>query len=43
MTTVTHAAMLSTVSGLSDSQLLEQIGKLASLDHQIQVFVIESR
>ena len=33
--------MISTVSGLSDSQLLEQTSKLASLDHQIQVFVID--
>ena len=41
MTTATHAAILSTVSGLSDSQLLEQTGKLAALDHQIQVFVID--
>ena len=31
----------STVSGLSDDQLLEQTGKLARLDHQIQVFVID--
>ena len=41
MTTATHAAILSTVSGLSDNQLLEQTGKLAALDHQIQVFVID--
>ena len=41
MTTAAHAAILSTVSGLSDSQLLEQTGKLATLDHQIQVFVID--
>ena len=41
MTTATHAGILSTVSGLSDSQLLEQTGKLAALDHQIQVFVID--
>ena len=41
MTTAAHAAILSTVSGLSDSQLLKQTGKLATLDHQIQVFVID--
>ena len=41
MTTATHAAILSTVSGLSDSRLLEQTGKLASLDRQIQVSVID--
>ena len=41
MTTATHAAILSTVSGLSDKQLLEQTSKLARLDHQIQVFVID--
>ena len=41
MTTAAHAAILSTVSGLSDSRLLEQTGKLATLDHQIQVFVID--
>ena len=41
MTTATHTAILSTVSGLSDNQLLEQTGKLAALDHQIQVFVID--
>ena len=31
----------STVSGLSDDQLLEQTGKLARLDHEVQVFVID--
>ncbi len=31
----------STVSGLSDDQLLKQTGKLAGLDHQIHVFVID--
>ena len=40
MTTATHATILSTVSGLSDNQLLEQTGTLARLDHQIQIFVI---
>ncbi len=41
MTTATHATILSTVSGLSDKQLLEQTGRLACLDRQIQVFVID--
>ena len=36
-----HAAVTSTVAGLSDDQLLEQTVKLASLDHQIHVFVID--
>lgn len=31
----------STVSGLSDDQLLEQTGNLARLDHQVHVFVID--
>ena len=31
----------STVSGLSDDQLLEQTSKLAGLDHQVHVFVID--
>ena len=31
----------STVSGLSDDQLLEQTGRLARLDHQVHVFVID--
>ncbi|MCY4508062.1 MAG: hypothetical protein OXG35_14060, partial [Acidobacteria bacterium] len=31
----------STVSGLSDDQLLEQTRRLAALDHQIHVFVID--
>ncbi len=34
-------AVDSTISGLSDDQLLEQTGKLARLDHEIQVFVID--
>ena len=38
MDDATQAAILSTVSGLSDSQLLEQTGKL---DRQIQAFVID--
>ena len=33
--------VISTVSGLSDDQLLEQTGKLARLDHQVQVVVID--
>ena len=41
MDDATQAAILSTVSGLSDSQLLEQTGKLARLDRQIQAFVID--
>ena len=41
MTTAAHTKLVSTVSGLSDSQLLEQTSKLARLDHQIQVFVID--
>ena len=41
MDTATRTAIASTVSGLSDNQLLEQTGKLARLDHQIQVFVID--
>ena len=36
-----HTDITSTVSGLSDDQLLEQTGKLARLDHQIHVFVID--
>ena len=32
MTTATHAAILTTVTGLSDSQLLEQTSTLARLD-----------
>ena len=41
MTIATRTELASAVSGLSDSQLLEQTGKLASLDRQIQVFVID--
>ena len=36
-----HTDITSTISGLSDDQLLEQTGKLARLDHQIHVFVID--
>ncbi len=36
-----HTEINSTVSALSDDQLLEQAGKLAGLDHQIHVFVID--
>ena len=39
--TASRTEVNSTVSGLSDGQLLEQTGKLARLDHQIQVFVID--
>ena len=38
---VSETKLTSTVSGLSDDQLLEQISKLAGLDHQIHVFVID--
>ena len=41
VTTAGHTEINSTVSALSDDQLLEQIGKLAGLDHQIHVFVID--
>ena len=41
MTAASRIEVNSTVSGLSDDQLLEQTGKLARLDHQIQVFVID--
>ena len=41
MITASRTEVNSTVSGLSDGQLLEQTGKLARLDHQIQVFVID--
>ena len=41
MSTVSRAEVISTVSGLSDDQLLEQTGKLARLDHEVQVFVID--
>ena len=41
MSTVSRAEVISTVSGLSDDRLLEQIGTLARLDHQVQVFVID--
>ena len=36
-----HIQVTSTVSGLSDDRLLEQTRKLAGLDHQIHVFVID--
>ena len=36
-----HTEVTSTVSGLSDDRLLEQTRKLAGLDHQIHVFVID--
>ena len=36
-----HSSITSTVSGLSDDQLLEQTGNLARLDHQVHVFVID--
>ena len=41
MTIANRTELASAVSGLSDSQLLEQTGKLASLDRQIQIFVID--
>ena len=41
MTSTSRAEVESTVSGLSDDQLLEETGKLARLDRQIQVFVID--
>ena len=41
MTTASRTEVISTVSGLSDDQLLEQTGKLARLDHQVQVVVID--
>ena len=37
----TESKVTSTVSGLSDDQLLEQTSKLARLDHQVHVFVID--
>ncbi len=36
-----ESKVTSTVSGLSDDQLLEQTGRLARLDHQVHVFVID--
>ena len=36
-----RTAITSTVSALSDDQLLEQTGRLARLDHQVHVFVID--
>ncbi len=36
-----EATITSTVSGLPDDQLLEQAGRLARLDHQVHVFVID--
>ena len=41
MITASRTEVISTVSGLSDDQLLEQTGKLARLDHQVQVVVID--
>ena len=41
MNSASRTEVESTVLGLSDDQLLEQIGKLARLDHQVQVFVID--
>ena len=41
VTTAGHTEINSTVSALSDDQLLEHAGKLAGLDHQIHVFVID--
>ena len=41
MTPSLHTEVTSTVSGLSDDRLLEQTRKLAGLDHQIHVFVID--
>ena len=39
--TASRTELTSTLSGLSDSQLLEQTSRLAFLDHEIQVFVID--
>lgn len=41
MSTVSPLEARSTVSGLSDDQLLEQTDKLARLDHQVQVVLID--
>ena len=41
MTSTSLAEVNTTVSGLSDAQLLEETGTLARLDRQIQVFVID--
>ena len=41
MNTAGRTELTSTVSGLSDDQLLEQTSRLACLDHQIQIFVID--
>ncbi len=41
MSTASLSEARSTVSGLSDDQLLEQTDKLARLDHQTQVFLID--
>ena len=41
MSSTCRTAVDSTVSGLSDDQLLEQTGKLARLDHEVQVVVID--
>ena len=38
---VAENEVTSTVSALSDDQLLEQTGRLARLDHQVHVFVID--
>ena len=41
MTEAAERGLASTVSALSDDRLLEQTTKLALLDHQVQVFVID--
>ena len=41
MSSAAEQELACTVSGLSDDQLLEQTTRLALLDHQIQVFVID--
>ena len=41
MRTAARTELTSTVSGVSDDQLLEQTGNLARLDHQVQVFVVD--
>ena len=41
LSTAPERRVTSTVSGLSDDQLLQQTGRLARLDHQVHVFVID--
>ncbi len=41
MISASRTEAVSTVCGLSDDQLLEQTSRLANLDHQVQVFVID--